>query len=40
MNDLNSNQKLVKLSCRIEKKIYDELLADAKRKGIGLNSLM
>ena len=40
MNDLNSNQKLVKLSCRIEKKIYDELLADAKRKGISLNSLM
>jgi len=36
----NRNQKPVNLSCRIEKKIYDELLADAKRKGISLNSLM
>jgi len=36
----NRNQKPVNLSCRIEKKIYDELVADAKRKGISLNSLM
>jgi len=36
----NSNNKSVNLSCRIEKKIYDELVADAKRKGISLNSLM
>jgi len=36
----DGNNKSVNLSCRIEKKIYDELLADAKRKGISLNSLM
>lgn len=36
----NLNNKSVNLSCRIEKKIYDELVADAKRKGISLNSLM
>jgi len=36
----NQNNKSVNLSCRIEKKIYDELVADAKRKGISLNSLM
>jgi len=36
----NANNKSVNLSCRIEKKIYDELVADAKRKGISLNSLM
>ncbi len=36
----NPNNKSVNLSCRIEKKIYDELVADAKRKGISLNSLM
>jgi hypothetical protein len=36
----NVNNKSVNLSCRIEKKIYDELVADAKRKGISLNSLM
>jgi len=34
------NNKSINLSCRIEKKIYDELVADAKRKGISLNSLM
>ena len=34
------NNKTINLSCRIEKKIYDELVADAKRKGISLNSLM
>ncbi|MGI0057135.1 MAG: hypothetical protein ACREAK_07145 [Nitrosarchaeum sp.] len=32
--------KSVNLSCRIEKTIYDELLADAQKKGISLNSLM
>jgi len=36
----NANNKSVNLSCRIEKKIYDELVADAKTKGISLNSLM
>lgn len=36
----NANNKSVNLSCRIEKKIYDELVADAKKKGISLNSLM
>ena len=30
----------VNLSCRLEKTIYDELLMDAKKKGISLNSLM
>ncbi len=34
------NNKSINLSCRIEKKIYDELVEDAKRKGISLNSLM
>ncbi len=34
------NNKSINLSCRIEKKIYDELVADAKRKGISLNSLL
>jgi len=34
------NNKSVNLSCRIEKTIYDELLADAQKKGISLNSLM
>ena len=37
---IKENSKSVNLSCRIEKKIYDELIADAKRKGISLNSLM
>jgi hypothetical protein len=32
--------KTVNLSCRIDKTIYDELVDDAKRKGISLNSLM
>jgi len=36
----SGNHKSVNLSCRIEKSIYDELVADAKRKGISLNSLM
>jgi hypothetical protein len=39
MQSTKSN-KTVNLSCRIEKKIYDELVADAKKKGISLNSLM
>ena len=30
----------VNLSCRLEKTIYDELVADAQKKGISLNSLM
>lgn len=34
------NKKTVNLSCRLDKKIYDELVADAKKKGISLNSLM
>ncbi len=34
------NNKSINLSCRIEKKIYDELVEDAKTKGISLNSLM
>jgi hypothetical protein len=34
------NNNSVNLSCRIEKKIYDELIDDAKKKGISLNSLM
>ncbi len=34
------SNKSINLSCRIEKKIYDELVEDAKRKGISLNSLM
>jgi hypothetical protein len=37
---VTKNNKSVNLSCRIEKTIYDELLADAKKKGISLNSLM
>lgn len=38
---LGSNgKKSINLSCRIEKTIYDELLADAQKKGISLNSLM
>jgi hypothetical protein len=38
----NQNKKSINLSCRIEKSIYDEfeLVADAKKKGISLNSLM
>ena len=36
----SKNGKSVNLSCRIEKTIYDELLADAQKKGISLNSLM
>jgi hypothetical protein len=34
------NNKSVNLSCRLEKTIYDELVADAKKKGISLNSMM
>ncbi len=36
----NGNNKSVNLSCRLEKTIYDELVADAKKKGISLNSMM
>jgi hypothetical protein len=36
----NGNNKSINLSCRIEKTIYDELVADAKKKGISLNSMM
>ncbi len=36
----NGKAKSVNLSCRIEKTIYDELLSDAEKKGISLNSLM
>ena len=32
--------KSVNLTCRIEKSLYDELLSDAHRKGISLNSLI
>ena len=35
-----NGKKSVNLSCRIEKTIYDELLMDAQKKGISLNSLM
>ena len=34
------NLETVNLSCRIEKAIYDELVSDAKKKGISLNSLV
>ena len=34
------NNKSVNLSCRLEKTLYDELLADAEKKGISLNSLV
>ncbi|HUU48851.1 MAG TPA: hypothetical protein VMW55_08725 [Nitrosopumilaceae archaeon] len=36
----NGKHKTVNISCRIDKTIYDELVEDAKRKGISLNSLM
>ena len=36
----DGNNKSVNLSCRLEKTIYDELVADAKKKGISLNSMM
>jgi len=36
----NGSHKTVNISCRIEKSIYDELVADAQKKGISLNSLM
>ena len=36
----NGTTTSVNLSCRIEKTIYDELMADAEKKGISLNSLM
>jgi hypothetical protein len=36
----NGNNKSINLSCRLEKTIYDELVADAKKKGISLNSMM
>lgn len=35
-----NNHKSVNLSCRIDKKIYDELVVDAQKKGISLNSLI
>ena len=37
---LTKAPKSVNLSCRIEKPIYDELIADAKKRGISLNSLI
>jgi len=32
--------KSINVSCRIEKKIYDELVEEAKKRGISLNSLI
>lgn len=34
------NKKSVNVSCRIEKRIYDELVSDAQKKGISMNSLI
>ena len=36
----NGNHKTVNLSTRIDKLIYDELVDDAAKKGISINSLM
>lgn len=37
---MSFNNKSVNISCRIDKNLYDELVKDAKKKGISLNSLM
>ena len=34
------NHKTVNLSCRIDKSVYDQLMDDASKKGISLNSLV
>jgi len=40
MTSENGNHKTVNLSSRIDKIVYDQLVEDAAKKGISLNSLM
>ncbi len=40
MTAQNVNHKTMNLSCRIDKMVYDQLVEDAAKKGISINSLM